>query len=186
LRVIEKREALQLLEQHTRELLNDRQGCVMCALVERRDRTLTLQENESGVVLLDRFGSRPGHLLVVSRKHVESVSDFRWQEFSELQRLGFDACRVLERTLGPKRVYMAALGASTALSTSFPHYHLHVVPIHDDDERARPAQVFSWSSGIVVYEGTEAPELVATLRRAWPKPDPSAPTPLLRSDSSAE
>ncbi|MNC96194.1 hypothetical protein D3C83_134980 [compost metagenome] len=69
----------------------------------------------------------------------------------------------------PKRVYVAALGASTPLSTSYPHYHLHVVPIDTDGEDARPARVFSWSSGIVEYEPTEAPKLIARLQEAWEK-----------------
>jgi hypothetical protein len=53
---------------------------------------------------------------------------------------------------------------------SFPHYHLHVIPIYEDDERARPARVLSWTSGVVVYEDDEAASLVSDLVRAWPTP----------------
>lgn len=43
------------------------------------------------------------------------------------------------------------------------------MPIAEDDERARPAAVFSWSAGIVLYEDDEAAEMTAEIRRAWPE-----------------
>jgi diadenosine tetraphosphate (Ap4A) HIT family hydrolase len=166
-RTLEKDEALERLAEHTRVLLQGDHGCLLCALCRRRDQAWIVHENASGVVVLDRFGNRYGHLMIVARRHVESATGFDWPEFSELQRLSFEACRVLEQTLQPKRVYVAALGASTPLSTSYPHYHLHVVPIDTDGEDARPARVFSWSSGIVEYAPAEALELTAKLQKAW-------------------
>jgi hypothetical protein len=65
-------------------------------------------------------------------------------------------------------VYTAALGSSSELPMTYAHFHLHVVPVLDEGESARPAQVFSWSSGVVSYTETEAKELVSELRRAWP------------------
>ena len=64
------------------------------------------------------------------------------------------------------RVYVASLGAVQALPMSFPHHHTHVVPIYETGERARPANVFSWSSGVVRYAQAEARELRASLRSA--------------------
>ncbi len=169
MRILEKQKALELLAQHTELLLQGDRGCLLCALCRRRDQAWIVHENPAGVVLLDRFGNRCGHLLIVAKRHVESATGFDWPEFSELQRLSFEACRVLEQTLQPKRVYVAALGASTPLSTSYPHYHLHVVPIDTDGEDARPARVFSWSSGIVEYTLEEAREITAKLQAAWQK-----------------
>jgi hypothetical protein len=42
------------------------------------------------------------------------------------------------------------------------------VPVFESDERARPAHVFSWSSGVLVYDDEEARALAARLRAAWP------------------
>lgn len=39
--------------------------------------------------------------------------------------------------------------------------------VYDTDERARPAHVFSWSAGVVVYEDGEAAALAERLRAAW-------------------
>lgn len=165
-RVVGKEEALAALEIHRRELLPNGEGCVMCAVVAQAPR---IAESANAVVVLDRFASRPGHLLVVPKAHIEQITKLDWPAYSELQRLGYEAVHVVERVFAPKRVYLASLGTSTALAGSYPHLHLHVVPIPEDDERARPAAVFSWSAGIVLYEEDEAADLIASLRRAWPE-----------------
>lgn len=51
---------------------------------------------------------------------------------------------------------------------SFPHFHVHVLPVYETGDGARPAHVFSWSAGVLVYEDAEAGELARTLRAAWP------------------
>ena len=137
----------------------------MCAVYDqaRSDRVL---ENANGVVVLDRFGSRRGHLLVISRAHVEGASELGWERYASLQRLAFDASLALEAALDPARVFVAALGSSEPIATSYPHYHIHVVPIARHDDDARPARVFSWSAGIVQYDEDERRELVDELKQA--------------------
>jgi diadenosine tetraphosphate (Ap4A) HIT family hydrolase len=140
----------------------------MCALVARASSAAELiHETEHGVVLLDRFGTREGHLLVVSRAHVEDTLNLGFGVYQELQRLAYEGAGVLTRVLAPARVFIAVLGASAALPMSFPHFHIHVLPVYETDERARPAYVFSWSAGVLVYEDAEAQALVQRLRAAW-------------------
>jgi diadenosine tetraphosphate (Ap4A) HIT family hydrolase len=74
--------------------------------------------------------------------------------------------RIVDAHFQPPRIFVAELGSAEPLATgtSFPHVHIHVVPIHQRGEEARPAQVFSWTSGIVAYRPEEAASLVAALR----------------------
>ena len=169
-RTVEKPEALELLAENRRVLLGGGDGCVMCALVRRsRESAELVAESAAGVVMLDRFGSRPGHAIVIARNHVEETTALGWPVYAELQRLAYQACTALERTLAPARIFVAVLGASAQLPMSFPHFHVHVLPVYDTDERARPAHVFSWSAGVLVYEDEEARDLAARLRAAWPQ-----------------
>jgi diadenosine tetraphosphate (Ap4A) HIT family hydrolase len=164
-----KPEALELLAENRRVLLEGGDGCVMCALVARAKQSPELlAESERGVVLLDRFGSRPGHAIVIAREHVEETTKLGWPTYAELQRLAYDATLALERALSPARTFVAVLGASAQLPMSFPHFHVHVLPVYETGEGARPAHVFSWSAGVLVYEDEEARELAARLRAAWP------------------
>jgi diadenosine tetraphosphate (Ap4A) HIT family hydrolase len=167
-RTIEKPEALQLLAENREQLLGGDTGCVLCALVGRASSSPDLvHEGEHGVVLLDRFGTREGHLLVISRAHAEDTLELGWDVYRELQRLAYEGARVVTRSLAPARIFIAVLGASAALPMSFPHFHIHVLPVYDTDERARPAHVLSWSAGVLVYEDAEAAALAERLRAAW-------------------
>ncbi len=143
-------------------------GCTMCRLASPMNAANWIAHSEHGVVVLDGFGAREGHLLVIAKQHVERTSNLSWDVFSDLQRLIWQGNQVVERELRPARVYVATLGASKRLPMSFPHHHSHVVPVYEEDERARPASVFSWSAGVVCYEPEEAQRLSARLRGAWP------------------
>ena len=167
MQVLNKEQALRALELAKLGLGLGAGDCVMCAVHDQaaEDRVL---ENRDGVVVLDRFGSRRGHLLVISRDHVDGASELGWERYASLQRLAFDATLALEAVLEPARVFVAALGSSEPIATSYPHYHIHVVPIAQHDDDARPARVFSWSAGIVQYDEDERRKLIDKLRQAVP------------------
>jgi diadenosine tetraphosphate (Ap4A) HIT family hydrolase len=167
MRVVAKPEALQLLAAYKATL--PAHDCALCALA-RHDATVNdaIAASEHGLVLLNRFGQRRGHLMVLPRRHVEHIHELTWPAYSALQRLAYDAGIAVQRVVQPVRIFNALLGSGASLETSYAHLHIHVLPIHETDERARPARVFSWSEGVVVYEDAEASSLAAELRAAWP------------------
>jgi diadenosine tetraphosphate (Ap4A) HIT family hydrolase len=165
--VIDKEAALAQLRAHKHELLAGRGGCVMCALANGGADAMLVAESAHGAVLLDRFGCRYGHLLVVGKRHVERASELSWSVYSDLQRLTFDAIGVIDDCFEPARVFTATLGAAVELPQTYSHYHVHVIPVYETDERARPARVLSWSEGVVVYDDSEAEQICRDLREAW-------------------
>lgn|GEM_PF-593480 len=167
MQVIDKQAALAQLRAHKHELLAGRGGCVMCALANGGAGTMLVAESAHGAVLLDRFGCRYGHLLVVGKRHVERASELSWAVYSDLQRLTFDAIGVIDACFKPARVFTATLGAAVELPQTYSHYHVHVIPVYETDERARPARVLSWSEGVVVYDDAEAERICGDLREAW-------------------
>lgn len=168
MRQLNRGDALALLEQHKMQLLHRPDECVMCALSQQRDAELVLKHDAHGVVVLDRFGNRHAHLLVISRRHVEHATELSWLEYSALQRLAYEANQALQKVVQPQRVFIAALGSNDPQPMTFSHFHLHVVPVPKGDERCRPAQVFSWTEGVVTYDAEQAVELVGQLKAAWP------------------
>lgn len=167
MRLLDKADALLALEAEASALAAEN-ACLPCALlVSGRQATDGIAQSAHGVVMVNRFACRQRHLLVLSRRHVEHIHDLSWEEYSDLQRLAFDAVRVLQTRFRPARVYTAVLGSSTPLPMSYPHLHVHVVPVDETDERARPARVFTWSEGVVVYDAADAARLAAELRPLW-------------------
>jgi diadenosine tetraphosphate (Ap4A) HIT family hydrolase len=166
MRRVDKPEALELLASYRQSLGNP--PCVLCALCQHADDRHVVARNAEGTVLLNRFAQRPGHLLVVAHSHVEHAHELQWPSYAALQQLAHSACIALQRTVQPARTFTAVLGSAASIATSYPHLHIHVVPVPESDDRARPARVFSWSEGIYVYEPGEALALVLELRAAWP------------------
>jgi diadenosine tetraphosphate (Ap4A) HIT family hydrolase len=175
--VISKQAALERLAEHKHELLAGRARCVMCALANGGAPSMLVAESAHGVVLLDRFACRYGHLMVVAKQHFERASDLEWEVYADLQRLAFEATRVIDLCFEPARVFTATLGAAVELAQTYSHYHVHVIPVYETDERARPARVLSWSEGVVVYDDAEAARICRDLAQSWPR----AAVPLARS-----
>jgi diadenosine tetraphosphate (Ap4A) HIT family hydrolase len=142
-------------------------GCAMCAVVAEPRHVLA--ENAHALCVLDRYAARRAHLIVVHRRHVEAIADLPYVEYEAMQRLAWEACRAVAQALRPVRTYVASLGSATKRTISFPHTHVHVLPLYDGDERDRPALVLTWSNGVFIYEPGEAESLAADLRAAWPR-----------------
>jgi len=167
-KVIAKEAALAQLAEHKLQLLAGQPACVMCALANGGAASMLVAESAHGAVLLDRFGCRYGHLMVVAKQHVERASSLDWAIYADLQRLVFDATHVIDGFFKPARVFTATLGAAVELPQTYSHYHVHVIPVYETDERARPARVLSWSEGVVVYDDAEAEGMCRELSLAWP------------------
>lgn len=152
---------------HIEEDASRTTGCVMCGTA-RGDRPTwhRLGESTHAVAVLDRLAASRGHSIVIAKRHVERVGAFAPEEWLDLQRLVLDVTARIESTLEPTRVYVASLGSPTALRTTFPHVHVHLVPIYGSEDRWRPARVFTWQEGVWVYDDSEAAALAETLRLA--------------------
>jgi len=79
MRRISKEEAL--ADMAARGFSRTATGCVMCDLVGAREddaaRSLRVRESPRAVVVLDRYASASGNLLVILRDHVEADGDPR-------------------------------------------------------------------------------------------------------------
>jgi diadenosine tetraphosphate (Ap4A) HIT family hydrolase len=173
MRVVDRQQARALLDAELRELGEDE--CVGCALVRASgdddadgSTSSAIAHNTHGLVLLNRYACRQGHLTVIAREHAERVQELPWQVYGDLQRLAHEGMAALQEVFAPVRIYTAVLGSPAPLGMTYPHVHVHVVPVMESDERARPARVFSWSEGVVVYGDDEAKQLAARIRAAWP------------------
>lgn len=168
MRHLSKAEALALVAAEAGEIEARFSGCALCAQVAEPPAGGLLASNGAAIALLSRFATRPGHVVVVLRRHVESVALLPWEEYAAAQRLAWEAARALTEALAPSRVYVASLGSARPIATSFPHHHVHVIPLSDGGEMDRPASVLTWQNGMHVFEPGEMDEWGVRLRAAWP------------------
>lgn len=137
-------------------------ACGMCAM--EQDAAHVVDTNAHGVTLVAPFAARPWHLVVALRGHVEDVARLELDAWLGLQTLAHRAARALDRLRKPRRVYVASLGSAEARPMSFPHVHVHVVPLEDGGEADRPSRVFTWTEGVLVYEPGERADVARALR----------------------
>jgi len=118
--------------------------CPMCHVSQNAP---MLFDGEHTVVTLNRYPLRWGHLLVVTKRHVETFEAITDDEHTEASGLCLRAARALERGLAPPRVFVAALGsARDNLPMTCPHLHWHVIPVAHGE---RPRDVLTWRHGVI-------------------------------------
>ncbi|GAA2803370.1 HIT family protein [Kitasatospora paracochleata] len=104
--------------------------CLFCEVVAGAVTVHRVLEDEVAVAFLDHRPLFPGHVLVVPRPHVETVTDLT----EELVGPFFARVR---RVTAAVESGMAAAGsfvaANNRVSQSVPHLHVHVVPRNRKD-----------------------------------------------------
>jgi diadenosine tetraphosphate (Ap4A) HIT family hydrolase len=166
--VLSERARIQLdLETYLQEV---RQGCFLCRLVGG-DPTLprhhVVWRNDEAIVVLNRFPTVWGSLLVAPVAHREQVSgDFSLHHYLALQRVVHAAAEAVRLALKPERVYVLSLGSQQANA----HAHWHVVPCPPGLplEEQQLALLNAERRGVLPLDPEAAEALVVQLRAHLP------------------
>jgi histidine triad (HIT) family protein len=128
-------------------------SCAFCAIVAGAAAAEVVFHTEAAVAFLDRSPLFAGHVLVVPRLHVVTLSDLRdvGPFFGDVQRVA----EAVPAALGAQGTFVAM---NNIVSQSVPHLHVHVVPRTKGDG----LRGFFWPR--TKYRDGEA-EKVATLIR---------------------
>lgn len=100
-------------------------GCIFCRIVEGDLASPLVFEDESTLGFLDHRPLFPGHLLLIPKKHYETLADLPLSLiepfFSNAQMLS----RAVEAAMDAEGTFVAM---NNRVSQSVPHLHVHVVP----------------------------------------------------------
>jgi diadenosine tetraphosphate (Ap4A) HIT family hydrolase len=124
-------------------------ACLMCGILAAPDLPeQRLAERPACIAVYSRFPLVMGHVLIISRHHVEAVAEMPDADWLAMCQMGQAAARVLERRYRPARTYVASLGsAAGSAPNTCPHVHLHVIPVMD--AATRPADLLTWDNGVI-------------------------------------
>lgn len=141
--------------------------CVFCRVIAGETASQVVFEDSTAVAFLDHRPLFPGHVLVVPRDHVETLTDLP----AHLVGPFFDRVR---RITGAVERGMSAAGSFVAMnnrvSQSVPHLHVHVVP----RDRGDGLRGFFWPRGRYT-DDAHARDTAAGLRAALAGPDEGPP-----------
>ena len=104
--------------------------CVFCAIVRGDAPAAIVLDDAAGVAFLDRRPLLPGHVLLVSRMHVATLSDLPVAEVGPLFTLVRRLTLAVPHATGGEGAFVAI---NNVVSQSVPHLHVHVVPRRHDD-----------------------------------------------------
>ncbi|MDF2255039.1 HIT family protein [Streptantibioticus ferralitis] len=105
-------------------------NCIFCAIATGEAAAHRVFEDETTVAFLDARPLFPGHVLVVPKRHMETLMDLPEAEvgpfFTRVQLI----TGAVERGMEAAGSFVAA---NNRISQSVPHFHVHVVPRNPKD-----------------------------------------------------
>ena len=99
--------------------------CTFCAVVAGDVPAHRVLEDDGFVAFLDIRPLFPGHVLLVPRPHVETLTDLPAADAGPLFERVRALAGVMEAALGAQGSFVAV---NNRVSQSVPHLHVHVVP----------------------------------------------------------
>jgi histidine triad (HIT) family protein len=104
--------------------------CTFCAIIAGDVPATIVHDTEDTVAFLDHRPLFRGHVLLVTKQHVEILSDLPETLVSPFFRLAQRLERAVEDGLGADG---SMILINNVISQSVPHLHLHVIPRHHKD-----------------------------------------------------
>jgi ATP adenylyltransferase len=107
------------------------QGCLFCnfAADPSHDRVnMVLERGRDWFIVINRYPYTTGHLMVVSMRHVEKVSDLADEAGAEMVQLLARGERALSRAYRPDGINVGANLGRSAGAGIVGHLHMHMVP----------------------------------------------------------
>jgi len=107
-------------------------GCIFCKIAGGHVPAHIVHEDEKVLAIMDIGQVNPGHTLVLSRAHVETLMDADEELAAHMFRVANRLAKALERTFAPDGMTILQANRPAGFQT-VPHLHLHVLPRSKDD-----------------------------------------------------
>jgi histidine triad (HIT) family protein len=99
------------------------ENCVFCKIAKGEIPSYKVWEDGDFFAFLDMSPVRPGHTLVIPKKHEKYIFDLSDKDYSGLMLASKKVAGLLKEKLHPKRVGMLVEGFGVD------HVHVHLIPI---------------------------------------------------------
>src|SRR5438270_9566308 len=99
--------------------------CLFCSLVRGDLPSHRAYEDENFIVMLTIHPVNAGHVMVVTKEHIESFYDVDDTLYTPLMLLVKRMALVIKHVMKPLQVVMETSGIGNR------HVHVHVIPVHD-------------------------------------------------------
>jgi histidine triad (HIT) family protein len=101
------------------------EGCTFCAIARGDIPAAIVLDEKAAVAFLDHRPIFPGHVLVATRDHSETLLDLPQDQIGDYFEAVQRVARAVERAMEADGTFVAI---NNRVSQSVPHLHTHVVP----------------------------------------------------------
>jgi histidine triad (HIT) family protein len=136
------------------------EGCAFCRIVLGEAEAKVVFEDAISVAFLDSRPLFPGHCLLISKQHYQTIADLPRDLIGPLFSNARDLAVSVERAMKAEGSFIAI---NNVVSQSVPHFHIHIVP----RRRGDGLRGFFWPRQ--PYENERAMRAVQKLLSTAPK-----------------
>lgn len=104
--------------------------CIFCKIGKKQLPSVSVYEDEDSMAFLELNPSSPGHLMVILKKHGDSILEYSQDELGKLMETVKKVSKKVEKALGTDSL---TLGINHHEKRGVPHLHMHVVPRWEND-----------------------------------------------------
>ena len=115
--------------------------CIFCKIIAGEIPSAKVYEDGAKLAFMDIGPVRPGHVLLIPKKHYERLTDMPGDEAADLARVLPDLGRAVVEAAGADGFNIHQTNGACS-GQVVPHVHIHVIPRHDDDGYS-----FHWKAG---------------------------------------
>lgn len=112
--------------------------CLFCQIINKKKPTYIIAENDNCLAFLDVFPASEGHILIVTKKHYDNISQIEQNDWNYLLSLIKEVVNKLQITFKPQGFNFISNMGEMAYQSIF-HFHLHIIP------KYRKEQGFIWT-----------------------------------------
>ena len=105
-------------------------SCLFCRIASGEVAALKVLEDADCVAFLDHRPLFPGHVLLIPRTHVPTLTDLPEELLAPVMRWTRELAWALEEAMGAEGALVAI---NHKVSQSVPHLHVHVIPRRKGD-----------------------------------------------------
>ena len=105
-----------------------KKSCIFCFLSSSRIEA----ETNSFQLVYDNYPISKGHMLVISKRHIESFFELTKNEYIELHEIINHAKKILDSNFKPDS-YNVGINDGKAAGQTIPHLHIHIIPRYIGD-----------------------------------------------------
>lgn len=103
-------------------------NCIFCKIVRNESAAHKIWEDENFLAFLTLGALNNGHTLLIPKKHTDYIFDLKEPIYTLIFQTAKQLSEPIRKAMSAKRIGIVVEGFTV------PHAHLHLVPLHNEDE----------------------------------------------------